>query len=96
MSYLSHKTRKGMAYVISSGQVAEMAKCSRPSQRDVLFVAMNALVGRTYDEDLIANGNATAMTCPCVFDQTFCFSESFASELHTWLPNSQLTFHGNF
>ena len=30
ISFLSHK-QEGMSYVISSGQVAEMVKCSRPS-----------------------------------------------------------------
>ena len=43
MSYLSHKREKRMAYVTTSGQVAEMVKCFRPSQTDVIFVAMDAL-----------------------------------------------------
>ena len=34
---------KGMAHATSSGHAAEMAKCSGPSQTDVIFVAMDAL-----------------------------------------------------
>ena len=48
------QTRKGMADVTSSGQVAEMVKCSRPSQTDVIFVAMDAFAEKVYVEDLIA------------------------------------------
>ena len=85
-----------MAYATSSGQVAEMAKCSRPSQTDVIFVAKNDLAEKVFVEDFIANRNATAKSYPCVFDLTFCFSQSFTSWLHPWLPNSQLTFHDIF
>ena len=62
-----------MASVTSSGQVAEMAKCSRASQTDVIFVAMDALVEWIYAEGLLAKSNATAMSYPCVFDLTFVF-----------------------
>ena len=55
-----------------------MVKCSRPSQTDVIFVAMDALVERIYVEDPIAKGNVTAMSYSCMFDLTFCFPESFA------------------
>ena len=85
-----------MAYGTSSDQVAEMSKFSRPSQTDVIFVAMDALLERIHVEDLIANRNVTAMSYPCVFDLTVCFSESFAFWLRPWLPASQLTFHGKF
>ena len=37
----------------TSGQVAEMAKICTPSQTDVIFVVMYALV-RIYEDDLIA------------------------------------------
>ena len=57
-----------MAYVMSSGQVAEMAKSSRPSQTDVIFVAMDAVVERIYEDDLIAKRNVTAMLYLCAFD----------------------------
>ena len=43
---------------------------------------MDVFVQRIYVEDLIANKNVTAMPYPCVFDLTFCFSESSASWLH--------------
>ena len=66
-----------MASITLSDQVAEMAKCSRPSQADVIFVAMDALLERIHVEDLIAIRNVTAMSYPCVFDLTVCFSESF-------------------
>ena len=77
-------------------RMAGMAKFCPHSQTDIIFVAMNALVERINVEDLIAKRNVTAMSYPCVLDLTFCFSESFASWLHPWLPNSQLTFRGNF
>ena len=80
----------------SVGQVAVKVKYSRPSQTDVIFVAMNDLADQVYVEDLIANRNVTSKSYACGFDLTFCFSESFASWLHTCLPNSQLTFHDNF
>ena len=54
-----------------------MAKCSRPSQTDVIFVTKDALFERIYVQDLIAKRNVTALSYPCVFDQTPCFSESF-------------------
>ena len=44
-------------------KVAEMAKRCTPSQTDVIFVAMDALV-KIYEDDLIATGNVTAMLCP--------------------------------
>ena len=56
----------------------------------------DALVERIYVEDLIAKRNVTARSYPCV-----CWSDSlffwvfFASKLHSWRPNSQLTFHEN-
>ena len=73
-----------------------MEKCNRPSQTTVIFAAVDALVEKIYVEDFIANRNVTAMSYPCVFDLTSCFPESSASSLRPWLPNSQLTFHGNF
>ena len=45
----------------SEGQVAVVAKCSRQSQTEVIFVAMDALVERIYVEDLIAK----KMRLPC-------------------------------
>ena len=57
-----------MAYATSSGQVAEMAKCSRPSQTDVIFVTKDALVERIYVQDLIAERNVTVILYPCVVD----------------------------
>ena len=81
MSYLSHKQGKGIAYVISSSQVAEMAKCSRPPQTDVIFVARDALIERIYVEDLIAKRNVTTRSYPCVLDLTVVFLSLFASKL---------------
>ena len=52
--------KKGMACVTSSGQVAEMVKCSRPSQTESIFVATDAFAGKVYVEDLIAKRNMTA------------------------------------
>ena len=43
--------------------MAEMAKRCTPSQTDVVFVAMEALV-KIYEDDLIATGSVTAMLCP--------------------------------
>ena len=37
-----------------------MVKFSRPSQTDVIFVAMSDFAGKVYVEDLIANRNVTA------------------------------------
>ena len=48
-----------------------MSKCSRSSQADVIFVAMDALVEKINVENVIAKRNATAMSNPCVFDLTF-------------------------
>ena len=62
-----------MADVTSSGQAAEMEKCSRPSKTDVIFVSMDALAEKVYVEDLIAYRNATAKSYPCVFDPTLLF-----------------------
>ena len=45
----------------SSEQMAEMAKCCPQSQTDVIFVAMDALVVKIYEEDLTAKRNVTAM-----------------------------------
>ena len=45
-----------------------MAKCGCRSQRDVIFVAMDALVERIHVEDLIVKRNVTAMSHPCVVD----------------------------
>ena len=71
-----------MACVTSSGQVAEMVKCSRPSQTDVIFVAMDAFAEKVYVEDLIANKNVTAKSYLCVLDLTFfVFLSLFASKL---------------
>ena len=84
-----------MAHVTPSGQVAEVVNCSRPSQTDVIFVAMDALAEKVYVADFIANRNATAKSYPCVFDLTLCFSEFSASWLRPWLPDSQLTFRVN-
>ena len=56
-----------MAYVSSSGQVAEMAKCSRPSQTDVLFVAMDPLL-RDLCRGPHCQENTIAMSQPCVVD----------------------------
>ena len=47
-----HTNKKGMAYVTSSGQVAEMVTCSRPSQTDVIFVGMDALADKVFVEDM--------------------------------------------
>ena len=44
-------------------QVSEMAKRCTPSQTDVLFVAMDALV-RTFEDDLIATRIVTAIPQP--------------------------------
>ena len=76
-----------MAYVTSSYQVAEMAKCSRPSQTNVTFVAMDALVERIYVEDLLANRAATAMLYPCVFDLTLCILSLL---LPSFIPGFQI------
>ena len=82
-----------MAYVTSSGQVAEMARCSRPSQTDVTFVVMKAFAEKVYVEDFIANRSLTAKSKTCWLDLTFlfscvfCFSASFlASEFALDLP----------
>ena len=50
-----------MAHVTSEGQVGAVAKCSRQSQTDVIFVAMIAIVERIYVDDLIVKRNVTAM-----------------------------------
>ena len=47
----------------ASGQVAVMEKRCTPSQTDVIFVAMDALV-KIYEDDLIATRSVTAMWCP--------------------------------
>ena len=60
----------------SEGQVAVMVKCSRLSQTDAIFVARNDLAEKVYVEDCITNRTATAKSNPCVFDLTFCFSQS--------------------
>ena len=60
-----------MAHVASSSQVVEMVKCSRPSQTDIISVAMDDLVEKVCAEDFIANGNATAKSYPCVLDLIF-------------------------
>ena len=84
-----------MAYVTSSGQVAEMVKCSRPSQTESIFVTTDAFAEKVYVENLSAKRNVTAKSYPCVFYLTFfCFSESFwflasaflASKFATDLP----------
>ena len=62
-----------MAYVTSSVQVVDMVKCSRPSQTDVIFVAMDALAEKVYVEDFTANRIVTARSYPRVFDSTFLF-----------------------
>ena len=80
----------------SEGQASAMVKCCRPWQTDVIFVAMNDLDERVCVDDLFLNRNATAKSYPCAFDLTFLFSESSASWLHPWLPNSQVTFHNKF
>ena len=80
----------------SEGQVVVMSNCSRPSQTDVIFVAMNDLAEKVHVEVLIAIQDVTVKSYPGVVDLTCCFFESVASGLHPWLPNSQLTFHDNF
>ena len=65
-----------MAYVTSPGQVADMVKCSRPSQADVILVTMDALVEKVCIEHFIANRNVTVKSDPCVLDLAVCFSES--------------------
>ena len=57
----------------SEWQVTVMVKCGRPSQTDVMFVAMNDLAEKVYVEDLIANKIASANLYPCVFDLTLFF-----------------------
>ena len=54
-----------MAYV-TSGHVADIAKSSRSSPTDVIFVAINALIERIYVEDIIAKRNVTVKTYSCV------------------------------
>ena len=50
-------------------QVAEMAKRCTPSQTDVIFVAMDALV-MIHEDDLIAMNSVTAMPLPCALDRS--------------------------
>ena len=57
----------------SEGQVAPMVKCSRPSQTDVIFVAMNDHAEKVQVEDLVSNANVTVKSYPCVFDLTLVF-----------------------
>ena len=45
---------KAVSHVTSEGQVAVVAKCSRQSQTDVIFVAMDALVEVINVDGLIA------------------------------------------
>ena len=83
---------KAASHVTSEGQVAVVAKCSRPSQTAFIFVAMEALVERIYVDDLIAKRNVTAMSYPSVFDLSLpnqladCESERsrVSSGLHSW------------
>ena len=95
MSYLSLNKKKGW-HVTSSSPVAETAKCSRPSNTDLMFVAMEVLVERIHVEDLIVNRNATARSYPCVLGLTFCFLSLLFLGFVPWLPNSQSTFHDTF
>ena len=67
--------------------MAVIVKCSRPSQTDVIFVAMNDLAEKENVEVLITIQDVTVKSHPCVVDLTCCFSESFVSGLHPWLPN---------
>ena len=93
---LDSELQRDAPHVTSEGQVTVVAKCSRQSQTDVIFVTMDDLVERIYVDNLIAKRSVTAKKYPCAFDLTFCFSESSASWLRPWLPASQVTFHGNF
>ena len=45
----------------SSGQVAGIAKCFPQSQREVIFVAMDAFVERIHEDDPTAKRNVIAM-----------------------------------
>ena len=53
-------------YSQQTGQVAEMTKRYSPSQTDVIFVVMDALL-RIYEDDLIATRNVTAVLYPYAF-----------------------------
>ena len=77
-----------MACVTSSGQVAEMVKCSRPSQTESIFVATDAFAGKVYVEDLSAKRNVTARSYPCVLDLTFLFFCVFL--LLSFIPGFQI------
>ena len=78
-----------------SGQVAGMTKCYSLSQTDVIFVATDARILKIYEDSLIAARNVTAKTYPCVFDLTFCFSESSAPWLRPWVHFDDKLLKGN-
>ena len=80
-----HTNKKGMAHVTSSGHVAEITKCSRPSQTDVIFVAMDALVERIYVEGLIAKRNVTACRIPVWLIWTVATRQNRDLTDHAWV-----------
>ena len=63
----------------ASRQVAEMAKRCTPSQTDVIFVVMDAVV-RIYEYNLIAKRCATAMPWPDELGHVFRLSSILARQ----------------
>ena len=63
----------------ASGQVAVMGERCTPSQTDVIFVAMDALV-KIYEYDLIATRSVTAMQCPYALAHVSRLSSILARE----------------